>query len=126
EAGYNLLVELCEEYPDRMIHGLATHPDTLKKQSDLVRKAVRAHTRASQTIREDGEKTVGVLMGRWGLNRPVAEKIWQKMNWRFLAETDPRWLGPLLDYVEEHLRQRFPEAPLHKPDAASLVDNSFV
>jgi len=126
EAGFNELVELCQEFPNRMIHGLAGHPETLKKKADIVRRTVRAHVRASRVIQEDGETTVQVLMNRWSLNREVAEEIWRKMNWRFIAETDPSWLDDLLQYVAMHLPERFPEAPIHRADSVALIDKSFV
>ena len=52
-AGYNILVDLPEAYPGRMIHGLAGHLDTLRRQPEAVKKIVRAHIGACHTIRED-------------------------------------------------------------------------
>ena len=125
EAGYNQLVELCEAYPHRMIHALTAHEDTLKRHPELVRAAVRAHVRASKTIQGDRETTVQVWMNRWGVNRKVGERIWEFMNWRFIAETDPKWLVDTLAYASQHLQRRYPDKNIQAPSAASLIDPSF-
>lgn len=125
-AGYNTLVELCEEYPNRMIHGLAAHEDTLKREPELIRKVVRAHIRAAQTIQNDRETTVQIVMQRWGLSRQVAEGVYQNMHWRFISETDPKWLKEELVYHTQHLKEQHPAAQIEIPDPATLIDASFV
>ncbi len=41
ETGYHSLVELAEAYLGRMVHCLAAHVDTIRKEPDLVRSVVR-------------------------------------------------------------------------------------
>jgi len=125
-AGYHLLADLCELYPDKMIHGLAAHEDVLARQPDLIRKVVRAHVRAAKTIQEDRLTTTTVWRKRWGLNQAVADRLWELYRWRFIAETDPKWLGPCLDYTRRQLERRYPDREIGSPDPATLLDASFL
>ena len=87
-GGYHSLVDLCQRYPDRMIHGLATSAGTLKTMPDLVRSAVRAHCRASDIIRNDSKVTVSCIAKRWKLVDRVAEGVWLTVKDCFIASTD--------------------------------------
>ena len=126
EAGYNTLVELTDEYADRLVHGLAVHQDTLARQPELVRKLVRAHVRSARTIREDRETTVQCIMTRWGLSQPTAEGVWENMRDHFIAETDPSLLTLELAYFKENLERSHPDAKIDLPDPATLIDPSFM
>jgi ABC-type nitrate/sulfonate/bicarbonate transport system substrate-binding protein len=125
-GGYHSLVDLCQRYPDRMIHGLATSEDTLKKMPDLVRSVVRAHCRASETIRTDREVTVSCIAKRWNLIDRVAEGVWATVKDCFIASTDSIWLEALFANHKRHLEETHPETRVTLPNIRELLDGSFV
>ena len=125
-GGYHSLVDLCQRYPDRMIHGLATSADTLNKLPDLVRGAVHAHCRASEIIRTDQEVTVSCIAKRWNLVDRVAEGVWTTVKDCFIASTDCTWLDPLFANHKRHLEEVDPERKVTLPNTKELMDASFV
>jgi hypothetical protein len=125
-GGYHSLVDLCQRYPDRMIHGLATSETTLKNKPDLVRSVVHAHCRASETIRTDREVTVSCIAKRWNLTDRVAEDVWTTVKDCFIASTDPIWLEALFANHKRHLKEAHPETRVTLPNIGELLDAGFV
>jgi len=124
-AGYHSLVDLCQKYPDRMIHGLATTAGTLKTMPDLVRGAVRAHCRAAEIIRNDSKVTVACIAKRWKLVDRVAERVWTSVKDCFIASTDSIWLEALFANHKRHLEHTHPERRVSNPNIKELLDGSF-
>ena len=119
-------MDLCQKYPDRMIHGLATTAATLKTMPDLVRGVVRAHCRASEIIRNDSSATVSCIAKRWKLVDRVADNVWTTVKDCFIASTDSSWLEALFANHRRHLEARHPELRVTLPNIKELMDGSFV
>ena len=124
--GYNSLLDLPEAFPGRMIHGLAAHVDTIKKDPDTIRRIVKAHIAATRTIKEDKKFCTELISEKWGVSQRVAEQAWVIMRTRFISEVDPKWLGPEMEYFHRHIQENEPDRIIEVPDPASLVDSSFV
>ena len=126
EAGYNSLVDLPEVFPGRMIHGLAAHVDTIRKEPETVRRVVKAHIAAVRTIKEDRGFCSALIGEKWGVSKRVGEQVWEIMRTRFIAEIDPKWLVQEIEYFQRHIQEHDPGRKIETPDPASLVDGSFI
>jgi ABC-type nitrate/sulfonate/bicarbonate transport system substrate-binding protein len=124
--GYHLLVELTDRYANKMIHGLAAHVDTIAREPETIKRLVKAHQSAAKTIKEDREWCTAFIAEKWGLTPRVAEKTWEIMRPRFIAEIDPNWLSPEIEYFRRHIQEHNSGRAIETPNPASLVDGSFV
>lgn len=95
--GFNTLTELCERYPNTLIHGLVITERTLTERLTAVRALVAAHRETARWIDEARPEVLAIVQHRWGVSPERAERAVRALHGKLVARLDPADFGPVIE-----------------------------
>lgn len=125
EAGYSCLVDLAQAYPGRLVHGLATHVETIRQHPEVIQALVNAHIAAARTIQEERVFCTALITEKWGVSERVAREAWEILHSTFIADLGAQWLAPQIEYFARVLREQNPGLAIALAPAESYIDATF-
>lgn len=87
--GYHTLVDLCEEYPNTLVHGLIVTDRTLAERPELVEAMVASHREVASWIDEGRAEVLDFIASNWGVTPERAVRAVRSLNGKFVARFAP-------------------------------------
>ena len=87
--GYRSLVDLCEAYPNTLVHGLVATERTLAERAELLPAMVAAHAEVASWIDQARPQVLAFIAGTWGVTPKRAERAVRALNGKFVARLEP-------------------------------------
>lgn len=94
--GYHTLLDLCERYPDTLVHGLVVTEAFVAQRRTALRALVEAHREVASWIDQARPEAVAFIQQRWKVSPERAQRACRSLNGRFVARLDPAELGPVI------------------------------
>ena len=86
--GYHTLVDLCEAYPNTLVHGLIVTERTLAERPDLVEAMIAAHRHVATWIDEARPEVLDFIENTWHVTPERAQRAVRVLNSRFTARLE--------------------------------------
>ena len=87
--GYHTLVDLCEAYPNTLVHGLIVTERTLAERPELVDAMIASHLQVATWIDEALPVVLQFIEQTWEVSPDRAQRAVEALNGRFTARLDP-------------------------------------
>jgi ABC-type nitrate/sulfonate/bicarbonate transport system substrate-binding protein len=87
--GYHTLVDLCEAYPNTLVHGLIVTERTLAERPALVDAMVASHREVATWIDEARPQVLDFISSTWNVTPERAQRAVKALNSRFTARLEP-------------------------------------
>lgn len=97
EMGYHTLVELCEQYPNTLIHGLVTTEKILKEKFSTVEAMIASHKMISEWIDEGREEVLEFVESTFNVSEERARRALSSMKGKFVARMEPSDFGSVIE-----------------------------
>jgi ABC-type nitrate/sulfonate/bicarbonate transport system substrate-binding protein len=94
--GFHTLLDLCERYPDTLVHGLVVTEALVAQRLPALRALVAAHREVAAWIDEARPQAVAFIQERWKVSPERAQRACRFLNGRFVARLNPAEFGPVL------------------------------
>jgi ABC-type nitrate/sulfonate/bicarbonate transport system substrate-binding protein len=94
--GFHTLLDLCERYPDTLVHGLVVTEAFVEQRREALRALVAAHREVAAWIDEARPEAVAFIQERWSVSTERAQRACRSLNGRFVARLDPAEFGPVI------------------------------
>ena len=88
EMGYHTLVELCERYPNTLIHGLVTTEKILSEKLDIVKAMISSHKMISEWIDEGRDEVLEFIESTFNVSEERARRALLSMKGKFVARME--------------------------------------
>jgi ABC-type nitrate/sulfonate/bicarbonate transport system substrate-binding protein len=95
--GFHTLVDLCEEYPNTLVHGLIVTERTLTNSPDLLDSMVAAHGEVASWIDEGRPEVLDFIRASWGVTQERAERAIRALKGKFVARFEASDFGPVIE-----------------------------
>lgn len=86
--GYHTLVELCEHYPNTLIHGLVATEQTLSKNIGIVEAMIESHRTVAEWIDEGNGTVVDFIATNFNVSEERAQRAIVSLNGKFVARME--------------------------------------
>jgi ABC-type nitrate/sulfonate/bicarbonate transport system substrate-binding protein len=83
--GYRTLVDLCEAFPNTLVHGLIVTEQTLAERPELLEAMVAAHREVASWIDEGRPQVLAFIAANWRVTPERAERAVRALNGKFVA-----------------------------------------
>jgi ABC-type nitrate/sulfonate/bicarbonate transport system substrate-binding protein len=87
--GFHTLVDLCEEYPNTLVHGLIVTERTLAERPELVDAMIASHREVASWIDEGRAEVLDFITLNWGVTPERAARAVRSLNGKFVARFEP-------------------------------------
>ena len=87
--GFHTFVDLCEEYPNTLVHGLIVTERTLNEHSDLVDAMIASHREVATWIDEGRPDVLDFISSNWSVTPERAARAVRSLNGKFVARFEP-------------------------------------
>jgi ABC-type nitrate/sulfonate/bicarbonate transport system substrate-binding protein len=87
--GYHTLVDLCEAYPNTLVHGLIVTERTIAERPELVDAMVASHRQVATWIDEARPQVLDFIQQTWNVSPERAQRAVKALNSRFTARLEP-------------------------------------
>jgi ABC-type nitrate/sulfonate/bicarbonate transport system substrate-binding protein len=94
--GFHTLLDLCERYPDTLVHGLVVTEAFVAQRLPALRALVAAHREVAAWIDEARPEAVAFIQERWKVSPERGQRACRSLNGRFVARLSPVEFGPVL------------------------------
>ncbi len=97
EWGYHTLVELCEHYPNTLIHGLITTEKYLNNNAAIVDAMISSHTIISEWINDGRNEVIDFISKTFQVSEARAHRAITSLKGKFVARLDPEDFQPVIN-----------------------------
>lgn len=87
--GYHTLVDLCEAYPNTLVHGLIVTERTIAERPELLEAMISSHRQVATWIDEARPEVLEFIASTWNVTPARAQRAVEALNSRFTARLDP-------------------------------------
>ena len=87
--GFHTLVDLCEQYPHTLIHGLIVTEHTLANKIEMVDAMIASHREVASWIDEGRPTVLDFIASNWAVTRDRAARAIRSLNGKFVARLAP-------------------------------------
>jgi ABC-type nitrate/sulfonate/bicarbonate transport system substrate-binding protein len=87
--GYHTFVDLCEAFPNTLVHGLIVTDRTIAERPELVDAMIAAHREVATWIDEARPQVLDFIEQTWNVTPERAQRAVKALNSRFTARLEP-------------------------------------
>lgn len=87
--GYHTLVDLCEAYPNTLVHGLIVTERTIAERPELIDALVASHREVANWIDQARPEVLDFISATWNVTPERAQRAVKALNNRFTARLEP-------------------------------------
>jgi ABC-type nitrate/sulfonate/bicarbonate transport system substrate-binding protein len=87
--GYHTLVDLCEAYPNTLVHGLIVTERTIAERPATLQAMIASHREVATWIDEARPQVLDFIASTWSVTPERALRAVRALNGRFTARLDP-------------------------------------
>ena len=87
--GYHTLVDLCEAYPNTLVHGLIVTERTIAERPELLDAMIASHREVATWIDEARPQVLDFIATTWNVTPERAQRAVRALNSRFTAHLEP-------------------------------------
>jgi ABC-type nitrate/sulfonate/bicarbonate transport system substrate-binding protein len=95
--GFHTLVDLCEEYPNTLVHGLIVTERTLINNPNLLDSMVAAHGEIASWIDEGRPEVLEFIQTSWDVKQDRAARAIHALKGKFVARFEASDFGPVIE-----------------------------
>lgn len=86
---YQTLVELCEHYPNTLIHGLVATEKTITADPGLLKAMIESHRTVAAWIDEGKDEVIDFIAANFTVSEDRARRAVSSLNGKFVARLEP-------------------------------------
>lgn len=87
--GFHTLVDLCEAYPNTLVHGLIVTERTLAERPELADAMVASHREVAAWIDDGRPEVLDFIWSNWAVTPERAARAVRSLNGKFVARFEP-------------------------------------
>ena len=95
--GFHTFVDLCEEYPNTLVHGLIATERTLEERPTLVDAMVASHREVALWIDGGRSEVLDFIVSNWAVTPERASRAVRSLNGKFVTRFDPSDFGRVIE-----------------------------